>query len=97
MFLLQHAFFCKNNEIDKTKPRDDSSYHQKVRKKAADMGRHYNLYYLFLEDRQANPMPEQTAAKVRKNLEKFFKNIKPPELPKPLIITKGEMPENKGD
>lgn len=62
------------------------------------MDGHYNLYYLFLEDRQANPMPEQAAIEVRKNLEKFFKNIKPPEQAIPLIITKGETPEKiKGD
>ena len=39
---------------------------------------HYNLYYLFLEDKQKNPMPEARVLEIRKNLEKFLENIKPP-------------------
>ena len=54
------------------------------------MAEHYNLYYLLLEDREKNPMPEQKAMAIQKNLEKFFKNINPPEQAIPLIITKAE-------
>ncbi len=57
------------------------------------MDGHYNLYYLFLEDKQKKPMPEQKARDIRKNLEIFFKNIKPPAITKPLIITKGDTPD----
>lgn len=40
---------------------------------------HYNLYYLFLEDRQAHPMKEEDALRIRKYLERFFKNPHPPD------------------
>lgn len=42
------------------------------------MADHYNLYYILLEDKAQNPMPEQRARKIRKNIEKFYKKIKPP-------------------
>lgn len=51
---------------------------------------HYNLYYLFLEDKQKHPLPEHRANTIRKNIEKFFKNIKPPAFSKPLNITTSE-------
>lgn len=57
------------------------------------MDGHYNIYYLFLEDKQKHPMPEQPVTDIRKNLKKIFKNLKPPESSKPLIITTGEPPE----
>ena len=62
------------------------------------MDGHYNLYYLFLDDKQKNPMPEQKMMDIRKKLEKFFKNVKPPAITKPPITTKGDVPDkNKGD
>ena len=39
---------------------------------------HYNLYYLFLEDKAKHPLPPEKKAEIQKNLEKFFENIKPP-------------------
>ena len=59
------------------------------------MDGHYNLYKLFLEDKRKNPMPEQKVMNIRKNLEKFFKTLKPPEISQPLIITTGEEPQKK--
>jgi len=42
---------------------------------------HYNLYYLFLEDKQANPMPEAKKQEILDTLTKMFEkksqNIKP--------------------
>lgn len=38
---------------------------------------HYNLYYLFLEDRQAHPMKKEDALRIRKYLERFFKKHPP--------------------
>ena len=54
------------------------------------MAEHYNLYYLLLEEREKNPMPEQKAMAIQKNLEKFFKNIKPKANLFPLTIRKAE-------
>ena len=51
------------------------------------MNGHYNLYYLFLEDKRKHPMPEHKVQAIRKNIEKFFEKIKPPAFSKPLIIT----------
>jgi len=42
------------------------------------MAQRYNLYYLFLEDKAKNPLPPQKKTEIEKNLEKFFKKIKPP-------------------
>ena len=39
---------------------------------------HYNLYYIFLEDMQRHPISEKRNAEIRKNLEYFYRNIKPP-------------------
>lgn len=50
------------------------------------MVRHYNLYYLFLEDRERNPMVEHRKKEIQKNLEKFYKKIKPPPKSKPPTI-----------
>ena len=38
----------------------------------------YNLYYIFLEDKQQNPMPPEQTEKILKNLKEIFKKIKPP-------------------
>ena len=42
------------------------------------MAQHYNLYYLFAEDKQKHPMPEEKVLEIRKNIEKYLENIKPP-------------------
>ena len=42
------------------------------------MDNHYNLYYLFLEDQQRNPMDPDARDQIRKNIENFYKKIKPP-------------------
>lgn len=47
------------------------------------MAKHYNLYYLFLEDQARHPMPEQEKIRVQKNLEEFFKKLKPPPVSNP--------------
>jgi len=39
---------------------------------------HYNLYYLFLEDKLKHPLPVEKFSEIQKNLEKFFKKINPP-------------------
>ena len=54
------------------------------------MKKHYNLYYIFLEDKQRHPMPEHRVIKIRKKIKKFFKTIKPSSFSKPLIITTSE-------
>ena len=38
----------------------------------------YNLYYIYLEDKIKNPLPPKADQRIRKNLKKFFKKIKPP-------------------
>lgn len=51
------------------------------------MAKHSNLYYLFLEDQQKNLMPVDTQKKIQKNIEEFYKTIKPPwETTPPEII-----------
>ena len=52
------------------------------------MKEHSNLYYLILEDRERNPIPEQKKIEIQKNIEKFYQKIKPPWNPQPLTITK---------
>lgn len=47
--------------------------------------RHYNLYYIFLEDREKNPMPEERSEKVLKKILEIFQknkttwNLTPPK------------------
>lgn len=59
------------------------------------MSPHYNLYYIFLEDQQRHPMPEEQYLRIRKNLENFYKKIKPPwiSLP-PNIIQENQQTKN---
>ena len=45
----------------------------------------YNLYYIFLEDKLKHPLPIAADLRIQKNLEKFFKNIKPERKSKPPI------------
>ena len=42
------------------------------------MKEHYNIYYLFLEDKEKHPLPIQHSEAIRKNVEKIFEKIKPP-------------------
>ena len=39
---------------------------------------HCNLYYIFLEDKAKNPMPEERSEKILQKIINIFKNIKPP-------------------
>jgi hypothetical protein len=39
---------------------------------------HYNLYYLFLEDKEKHPLPAQRSEAIRKNIKIFLEKIKPP-------------------
>lgn len=52
--------------------------------------RHYNLYYLFLEDQQKHPIPEDKCLQIRNNLENFYKKIKPPWKSQPPSIIREE-------
>ena len=52
----------------------------------------YNLYYLLLEDQQRHPMRPEADEKIRKNLEEFYKKIKPPWISQPPSITRDEEP-----
>ena len=54
---------------------------------------HYNLYYIFLEDMQRHPMSEKRNAEIRKNLDNFYRKIKPPWEDKPPNIIGDESPE----
>lgn len=42
------------------------------------MPQHYNLYYLFLEDRAKHPIPPESDIRIRKNLEEFYRHLIPP-------------------
>lgn len=37
------------------------------------MKRRYNLYYLFLEDRKANPIPQAAKKRIQRKLNKLLK------------------------
>lgn len=61
------------------------------------MAEHYNLYYLLLEDQQKNPMSEAAKEKIRKNIEKYYREIKPPWQANPLNSIQEETPKEKGE
>ncbi len=42
------------------------------------MKKHFNLYYLFLEDKLLSPISIEKSLKIRKKVEEFYKMIKPP-------------------
>ena len=42
------------------------------------MEKHYNIYYLFLEDRERNILPERRYEEIRQVLEAFYGKSKPP-------------------
>lgn len=42
------------------------------------MDKHYNLYYIFLEDKAKNPMNPKRFSEMQKFFENFYKSIKPP-------------------
>ena len=58
------------------------------------MTKHFNLYYLFLEDQQKNPMDEVSREKIQKNIEKYYREIKPPGKSMPPISRGDEDPGN---
>lgn len=39
------------------------------------MTRHANLYFLFLEDREANPIRAEKNETIRRNIENFYKSL----------------------
>lgn len=43
-----------------------------------NMAEHYNLYYLFLEDKANSHLPPERKEAIQKNLENLIKKIKPP-------------------
>ena len=57
------------------------------------MKEHYNLYYLFLEDKENCCLSAQQSEAVRKNIENFFGKIKPPWKSLPLISSEQELLE----
>lgn len=58
------------------------------------MAQHYNLYHLLLEDQQKNPMDPCARNRVQKNIEEFFRYLKPPWEEKPLNSITGQEPPN---
>lgn len=42
------------------------------------MQKHYNIYYLFLEDKEKKNLPEDRNTLIQKDIEDFYKKIKPP-------------------
>ena len=56
------------------------------------MAKHYNLYYLFLEDQRENPMDPIAKERIQKNIEKFYREIKPPWNANPLSSIEDEVP-----
>ena len=52
------------------------------------MDKHKNLYYIFLEDQQRNPMDQEAKERIQKNIEKIYQKIKPPWKPNPPNISK---------
>ena len=56
------------------------------------MAEHFVLYYLFLEDKAAHPMPEEQNRQIRKNIEKFYQKIKPPPTSRPLTSIRENEP-----
>ena len=48
------------------------------------MKQHHNLYYIILEDKNNNPMSQERSQEIKKYLENFYKEIKPPWTEKPL-------------
>ena len=57
------------------------------------MKKHYNLYYLYLEDKEKHSLPVQQSEVIRKNIEKFFGEIKPPWKSLPLISSEQKKPK----
>ena len=58
------------------------------------MKKHYNLYYLYIEDKEKQSLPVQQSEGIRKNIEKFFGEIKPPWKSLPLISSEQECSSN---
>lgn len=64
----------KSSVIDKTCAHTAAPYKQR----GDFVKAHYNIYYLFLEDQKKHPLSEQVREAIRKNIEKYFKKLKPP-------------------
>ncbi len=54
---------------------------------------HYNIYYLFLEDKAKNPMSPRRKAEMQKEIEKFYQKLKPNQNLQPLINRTGDKPK----
>lgn len=54
------------------------------------MADHYNLYYLFLEDKAQHPISEVANSEIQKNIEIIYEKIKPPWISKPLTNAEPE-------
>ena len=55
------------------------------------MREHFNLYYLFMEDKLKKPMPEEQRMIMRKKLQKFFqKNKTDYKFATPYIVKGGQ-------
>ena len=54
--------------------------------------KHFNLYYLLLEDSERRRMPESRANEIQKNILLFYKKIKPEGEEIPLISAGGAPP-----
>lgn len=52
------------------------------------MKKHYNLYYLFHEDKQRNPMPEKRRIEIRSYLA-HYQRLEKPEARKPITGCNG--------
>ena len=59
------------------------------------MKAHYNLYYIFLDDMRHHPMSEERNAEIRKNIEYFYRKIKPPWDTNPLKSIWEEKTQNQ--
>lgn len=57
------------------------------------MAKHNNLYYIFLEDQQKNPMGQDASKKIQKYIENYYREIKPPWEANPPNSIRKENPE----
>ena len=58
---------------------------------------HYNLYYLFLEDKEQHPLSALRSEAIRKNIEKFFEEIKPPWKSLPLTSREQKLQQKESE
>ena len=61
------------------------------------MPKHFNLYYLLLEDAKRRSIPESKSKEIRKNILLLYKKIKPLLVENPLIGTGSIAPVEKDE